>query len=155
MTPTPLATSNPRLSGVLLRAKMARKNPDGTSMTRPVGTSAICPGASLTSFDAARSKPAASPVAYVGRETVESSRLILRRIVAAAYAIALILLIAAPARPQAAASPSAKLPLDPAIHVGKLPNGITYLLRHNDRPAKRVSLRMGVKAGSIDEADDQ
>src|SRR5436189_5865407 len=133
MTPTPLATSNPRLSGVLLRAKMARKCPDGTSMTRPVGTSAICPGASLISCDAARSKPAASPVAYVGRETVESSRLILRRIVAAAYAIALLLLIAAPARPQAAASlpasldaargvPSAsrgKLPLDPAIHVGK------------------------------------
>jgi len=101
---------------------------------------------------------------------VESSRLILRRIVAAAYAIALLLLIAAPARSQAAASPSAplddargvpsaspgtKLPLDPAIHVGKLPNGITYLLRHNERPAKRVSLRMAVKAGSIDEADDQ
>ncbi len=50
---------------------------------------------------------------------------------------------------------SAKLPLDPAIHVGKLPNGITYLLRQNSLPAKRVSLRMAVKAGSIDEADDQ
>jgi zinc protease len=50
---------------------------------------------------------------------------------------------------------SAKLPLDPAIHVGKLPNGITYFVRHNDRPARRVSLRMAVKAGSIDEADDQ
>src|SRR5574342_237693 len=86
MMPTPLATSNPRLSGVLLRAKMARKCPDGTSMTRPVGTSAICPGASLTSCDAARSNPAASSVAYVGRGTVESSRLIFRRI-AAAYAL--------------------------------------------------------------------
>jgi len=95
----------------------------------------------------------------------------LRRIVAAAYAIALVLLVAAaPASPQSTQSMSApvddargvpsasrgtKLPLDPAIHVGKLPNGITYLLRQNDRPAKRVSLRVAVKAGSIDEADDQ
>ena len=50
---------------------------------------------------------------------------------------------------------SAKLPLDPAIHVGKLPNGITYSIRRNTRPEKRVSLRLAVKAGSIDEADDQ
>src|SRR5215216_1994878 len=111
---------------------MARKCPDGTSMTRPVGTSAICPGASLTSCDAARSNPAASSVAYVGRDTVESSRLILRRI-AAAYAIVLCLLAVAPA---AAQSLSAKLPLDPAIHIGKLPNGITYYIRRNSQPAK-------------------
>src|SRR6476659_3410832 len=151
MTPTPFATSNPRLSGVLLRAKMARKCPDGTSMTRPVGMSAICPGASFISCAAARSKPAASSVAYVGRDTVESSRLILRRI-AAAYAIVLCVLVAAPASAQ---SLSSKLTIDPAIHVGKLPNGITYYIRHNDQPAKRVSLRLAVKAGSIDEADDQ
>src|SRR6266550_5314515 len=154
MMPTPLATISPRLSGVLLRARMARKCPDGTSMTSPVGTSPICPGASLISCDAARSKPAASSVAYVGRGIVESSRLILRRI-AAAYAIALLLLAAAPAWSQAPQSSSAKLPLNPAIHVGKLPNGITYYIRHNELPAKRVSLRMAVKAGSIDEADDQ
>jgi zinc protease len=86
---------------------------------------------------------------------VESSRLILRRIVAAAYAIALVLLAAAPAWSQSTASLSAKLPLDPAIHVGKLSNGITFLLRRNSLPAKRVALRMAVKAGSIDEADDQ
>ncbi|HVQ17188.1 MAG TPA: pitrilysin family protein, partial [Vicinamibacterales bacterium] len=79
----------------------------------------------------------------------------MRRIVAAAYAIALVLLVAGPAWSQSTASMSAKLPLDPAIHVGKLPNGITYLLRQNRQPAKRVSLRMAVKAGSIDEADDQ
>jgi zinc protease len=50
---------------------------------------------------------------------------------------------------------SAKLSLDPAIHVGKLSNGITYYVRRNARPEKRVSLRLAVKAGSIDEADDQ
>src|ERR1051325_2712015 len=159
MTPTPLATKNPGLRGVLLRAKMARKCPVGTSMTSPVGTSAICPGASLISCDAARSNPAASSVAYVGRERVESSRLILRRIVAAAYAIAFVLVVASSAWSQSLLRPdaamSAKLPLNAAIHVGKLPNGITYYVRQNALPAKRVSLRMAVKAGSIDEADDQ
>ena len=50
---------------------------------------------------------------------------------------------------------SSKLPLDPAIHVGTLPNGITYYLRSNAKPEDRVSLRLVVKAGSIDEADDQ
>src|SRR5262245_47709149 len=130
---------------------MARKCPDGTSMTRPVGTSAICPGASLTSCDAARSNPAASSVAYVGRGTVESSRLIFRRI-AAAYAIVVCVLVGAPASAQ---SLSTKLPLNPAIHVGKLPNGITYYIRNNGEPAKRVSLRLAVKAGSIDEGAEQ
>jgi len=34
-------------------------------------------------------------------------------------------------------------------------NGLKYFVRQNDRPAKRVSLRLGVKAGSLNEADDQ
>src|SRR4026209_1852203 len=113
---------------------MARKCPDGTSMTRPVGPGAFARAAGLTSGDGARSKPAASSVAYVGRGTVESSRLIFRRI-AAAYAIVVCVLVGAPA---AAQSLSAKLPLNPAIHVGKLPNGITYYVRSNGEPAKRV-----------------
>jgi zinc protease len=69
--------------------------------------------------------------------------------------MALLLLVVAPAASQSTQSMSAKLPLNPAIHVGKLPNGITYYIRHNELPAKRLSLRMAVKAGSIDEADDQ
>ena len=48
-----------------------------------------------------------------------------------------------------------KIPLDPAVHTGKLPNGLTYYVRRNARPANRVSLRLAVKAGSLDEADDQ
>ena len=47
------------------------------------------------------------------------------------------------------------LPLDPAIRTGTLPNGLTYFVRRNARPEKRVLLRLAVKAGSIDEADDQ
>ncbi len=49
----------------------------------------------------------------------------------------------------------APLPLDPAIRTGTLPNGLTYFIRQNPRPANRVLLRLAVRAGSIDEADDQ
>src|SRR6267143_5063758 len=47
------------------------------------------------------------------------------------------------------------IPFDTAIHTATLPNGLKYFVRQNDRPAKRVSLRLGVKAGSLNESDDQ
>jgi hypothetical protein len=47
------------------------------------------------------------------------------------------------------------LPLDPAVRTGSLPNGLKYFIRHNARPAQRVSLRLVVKSGSLQEADDQ
>ena len=43
----------------------------------------------------------------------------------------------------------------PAVSTGTLPNGLTYYIRRNTRPEKRVSLQLAVKAGSVDEEDDQ
>jgi zinc protease len=48
-----------------------------------------------------------------------------------------------------------KIPFDAAVATGKLPNGLTYYVRQNSRPANRVLLRLAVKTGSLDEADDQ
>ena len=48
-----------------------------------------------------------------------------------------------------------RIPFDPAVRTGKLPNGLTYFIRQNGRPANRMSLRLVVKAGSLYEADDQ
>lgn len=58
---------------------------------------------------------------------------------------------------QSAIAPAAttKLPLDPAVTTGTLPNGLTYYIRKNERPDDRVLLQLAVKAGSIDEEDDQ
>src|SRR5207237_3475188 len=42
-----------------------------------------------------------------------------------------------------------------AVRTGTLPNGLTYYVRKNSRPASRVLLRLAVKSGSLDEADDQ
>src|SRR5438093_11559485 len=47
------------------------------------------------------------------------------------------------------------IPFDAAVRPATLPNGLTYFVRQNARPAKRVSLRLAVKAGSLFEADDQ
>jgi zinc protease len=48
-----------------------------------------------------------------------------------------------------------KMPLDPEAIVGKLPNGLTYYVRPNPKPTRRVELRLVVKAGSALEDDDQ
>src|SRR5688572_31154069 len=48
-----------------------------------------------------------------------------------------------------------KLPFDAAVTRGTLPNGVDYYIRRNTRPEKRVALRLAVKAGSVDEENDQ
>ena len=57
--------------------------------------------------------------------------------------------------PATAINPADVIPFDTAIHTATLPNGLKYFVRRNDLPAKRISLRLAVKAGSLDEADDQ
>ncbi|MBT1704650.1 M16 family metallopeptidase [Chryseosolibacter indicus] len=47
------------------------------------------------------------------------------------------------------------LPLDPAVKIGKLENGLTYYIRKNGRPEKKVELRLVINAGSILEDEDQ
>ncbi|MDN3548837.1 M16 family metallopeptidase [Mucilaginibacter aquaedulcis] len=47
------------------------------------------------------------------------------------------------------------LPLDPAVRTGKLPNGFTYYIRHNENPGKRVIFYLANKFGSVVEKDDQ
>jgi zinc protease len=47
------------------------------------------------------------------------------------------------------------LPVDKAITIGRLPNGLTYYIRRNTRPERRVLLRLAVKTGSVFEEDDQ
>jgi len=50
---------------------------------------------------------------------------------------------------------SEKLPVDPNVKIGKLANGLTYYIRRNVKPEKKVKLRLAVNAGSILEDDDQ
>ena len=46
-------------------------------------------------------------------------------------------------------------PLDPNVRQGKLDNGLTYLIRHNEKPAQRANFYIAQKVGSILEEEDQ
>jgi len=48
-----------------------------------------------------------------------------------------------------------KIPVDPKITVGELPNGLRYWIRENREPRNRAELRLVVRAGSVLEDDDQ
>ncbi len=47
------------------------------------------------------------------------------------------------------------LPQDPKVSKGVLDNGMTYYVRANDNPKNRAELYLVVRAGSVDEDDDQ
>ena len=43
------------------------------------------------------------------------------------------------------------LPNDPAVKVGKLENGLTYYIRHNDKPAQRAEFYLATDVGAFQE----
>ncbi|WP_285057548.1 M16 family metallopeptidase [Pedobacter ginsengisoli] len=56
---------------------------------------------------------------------------------------------------QTAKTSDRALPLDPAVRTGKLPNGFTYYIRHNEEPKNRVTFYLANKVGSILETEEQ
>ena len=47
------------------------------------------------------------------------------------------------------------IPVDPDVRIGKLDNGLTYYIRHNNWPENRAEFYIAQKVGSIQEDDDQ
>lgn len=47
------------------------------------------------------------------------------------------------------------LPVDPAVRIGKLDNGLTYYIRHNEYPKGQAEFYIAQKVGSILEEDNQ
>ena len=47
------------------------------------------------------------------------------------------------------------IPVDPDVRIGKLDNGLTYYIRHNEWPEKRAEFYIAQKVGSIQEDDTQ
>jgi zinc protease len=48
-----------------------------------------------------------------------------------------------------------KLPLDPKLRYGKLPNGMTYYIRHNELPKERAEFYIVQNVGSMQEEENQ
>lgn len=65
------------------------------------------------------------------------------------------LLFPAAAAAQGAPAPAGRLPVDSAVTIGTLANGLRYYIRVNHKPEKRAELRLVVNAGSILETDQQ
>ena len=54
-----------------------------------------------------------------------------------------------------AQNPMEQLPLDPEVRVGVLDNGMTYFIRHNEKPKGQASFYIYHDVGAIQEEDDQ
>ncbi|HVZ63486.1 MAG TPA: insulinase family protein [Lacunisphaera sp.] len=69
----------------------------------------------------------------------------------------LLLVLVLPLLARAADFPyeNSDLPPDPAIHWGRLENGLRYAIVHNQEPKGRVSARLAIRVGSLYESDDQ
>ena len=48
-----------------------------------------------------------------------------------------------------------KLPIDPEVRYGKLENGLTYYIRHNEQPKQRCEFHIAQAVGAILEEDNQ
>jgi zinc protease len=47
------------------------------------------------------------------------------------------------------------VPIDPKVRYGKLDNGLTYYIRHNEKPKERAEFYIAQNVGAILENDDQ
>jgi Predicted Zn-dependent peptidases len=74
------------------------------------------------------------------------------RIWAAAFALAFVLGLGFA---YADTKPAQALASDPQVKTGSLANGLSYSLRANDQPKGRLFLSLVVKAGSLEERDDE
>ena len=72
----------------------------------------------------------------------------MKRLVAVAF-------IATVAVVSAIAQQMPDIPVDNAVRIGKLDNGLTYYIRHNAWPEQRAEFYIAQKVGSIQENDDQ
>ncbi len=51
--------------------------------------------------------------------------------------------------------PDTSLAFDPSVVRGTLSNGLSYYIRHNEEPRGRAQIALAVRAGSVQEQDDQ
>src|SRR5687768_11370766 len=71
------------------------------------------------------------------------------------FRLSLVALATASAPVYAQLAPTDRLPVDPNVTVGRLPNGLTYYIRVNKKPEARAELRLAVNAGSVLEDEKQ
>ncbi len=63
--------------------------------------------------------------------------------------------VASTAPPATWAFEKSDVPIDPGFRFGQLPNGMRYVVRHNETPRGTGLVRLEIAAGSLDEADNE
>ena len=79
----------------------------------------------------------------------------MKKILRVQHVIMLMMIFCVASSAQSQINLNDKLPVDPNVRIGKLSNGLTYYIRKNAKPEKKVELRLVVNAGSILEDNDQ
>lgn len=79
----------------------------------------------------------------------------MRKLFSTRWLVALLLLPLSIATASAQMGGMPPLNMDPAVRYGKLPNGLTYYIRHNARPENRVHFYIAQKVGSVQEEENQ
>ena len=69
--------------------------------------------------------------------------------------VAVVLLISGMASAQQQQMQMPEIPVDDSVRIGKLDNGLTYYLRHNNTPEKKANFYIAQRVGSIQEEDSQ
>ena len=67
----------------------------------------------------------------------------------------LLLLVATAMTAPAVAQQMPPLPIDPAVKIGKLDNGLTYYIRHNEEPKNQANFYIAQKVGAVQEEESQ
>ena len=70
------------------------------------------------------------------------------------FAVTLLMLVALSAQ-VTMAQQMPPIPTDEAVHIGKLDNGLTYYIRHNDYPEHKVNFYIVQRVGTMQEDDNQ
>ena len=81
-----------------------------------------------------------------------TSRSLAGRFLAALAAFAF---LSAPLHAEAPLPTDARIDPDPAVRIGKLPNGLRYAVMENRSPAKMISIRLAIEVGSYEEEDKE
>ena len=132
-TPEPTATAMPEPTPTAT----ATARPEPTATPQPTATSMPQPAATATPQPTATAMPTATATA-----------------VPTATPTATPTAVPTPV-PTPTPQPDTSLAFDPSVVRGTLSNGMSYYIRHNEEPRGRAQIALAVRAGSVQEQDDQ